>query len=165
MTPLRQLSDLSQGIEMASSQRYRSRLFPERLRLYAERDTVDARPVNRQTHERLHPQERYIYTSPSALSTTASAPIHVTHGGYITGVRLSVAGTPGSTLTCDVLLNGNSIFPSSSKPTIASGDLYGALAISDVVAFNVDDKMQVQLTATGSATGPLVAQIEYLRAL
>ena len=114
-------------------------------------------PFNHLAHRRSHLGQIKVltYTSLSGLTTNAGSPIypHVP-------VRLNVAGAPASTLTGDVLVDGASIYTVSSKPTIASGILYGDPAKPDVQLFTTTSKIQVQLTATGSATGPLVAQIK-----
>jgi len=117
---------------------------------------------NYAAHRRSHMGEIKVmtYTSKATLDTNASTPIYPIVPGRIISVRLNVAGAPSSTLTCDILKDGASIYTVSSKPTIASSALYGDPAVPDVRDFTTSTKLQVQLTATGSATGPLVVQIK-----
>jgi len=153
---------------VSDSQRYRSRLFPKSIKgtlvLKNQAPGLGSPYSNRRVHASRHRPAAWVYSSKATLDTNAGTPFYPTRGARITGVRLQVAGAPSSTLTCDVLLNGVSIFPSSDKPTIASSALYGAIAMGDIVNVTPDDKLQVQLTATGSGTGPLVATIEYVEA-
>lgn len=122
----------------------------------------DEAVFNRAAHRRSHLGEIKIltYTSKATLDTNAGTPIYPHVPGRILAVRLNVAGAPSSTLTCDVLIDGSTIFTVNSKPTIASSALYGDPATPDLKAFTATSKIQCQLTATGSATGPLVVQLK-----
>src|SRR5207244_1433012 len=106
-----------------------------------------------------------IYTSTKTLTTNAGTPLYPVLPGRLIAVKLNVAGSPtSSTLTCDVLLNGTSMFSSlDTKPTIPAGQAYGYKQIVSAQHWTPDnnDYLQVQLTAVGGATGPLVAILEY----
>lgn len=149
---------------MTKSQRYRSRFHPRNLSEYFKSITDQqlAVPINVQAHLAQHSPRILIYTSTSTLTTSVGTPLYPTFPGYLTGIRLNVAGAPSSTLTCDLLLNGSSMFTSGdTKPTIASGALFGYKRVTGKTHWGIDDYLQVQLTATGSATGPMVVTMEY----
>lgn len=117
---------------------------------------------NHASHRRSHMGEIRIltYTSKASLDTNAGTPIYPHVPGRLLSVRGNVSGAPSSTLTIDVLFDGSSVYTVSSKPTIASSVLYGDPAAPDVKAFTTTTKIQVQLTDTGSATGPIVVQLK-----
>lgn len=123
----------------------------------------EVKPLNQPAHEAAHPPSVLMLQSGTSLDTSViNPPVYPKFTGLAVGVALNVTGAPASTLTCDILFDGATIFPSSSKPTIASGVLFGYVAIPDRISFHYDTKIQAQLTATGSATGPLVVQILFI---
>jgi hypothetical protein len=143
---------------MPLAHRSRSRLLPRDIRpfLTAPRTiTPEVMLVNQVSHDALHPPTPLIYSSKGTLNTDVGSPIYLPLAGQLVAVRLNVKTAPSSTLTCDILLNGSSVFSGSSKPTIAASSRFGYLALSDKVHFAVDSYLEAQLTATGSAGGPL----------
>ncbi len=140
------------------SQRYRSKLFPRDLpRRWEERRMLTRRGITYNRSPAI-----LIYTTKLTLDTVAGTPRQPFRGGRIVGIWCKVVTAPTSTLTCDVLLNGQSIFQLMPKPTIPSGSTKSNRAIPDRTFFVRDDVMKIQLTATGSAGGPMVVEIEYL---
>lgn len=146
---------------MPMSQRVRARLVPVDLRKYFTRDPQ----FDHVAHSRDHIVKRLSWTSNTTLDTTAGSKIPVTHPMRIIRVSLKVSGTaPGSTLTGDVLLNGTSIYAvGGNKPTVAASATASAVpGYPDYAFCNDGDYLQCQLTATGSAGGPIIFLIEYV---
>ena len=104
-----------------------------------------------------------VYNTATTLDTTAGNRFYVPRRIIIQDVMVSVEGAPSSTLTGDLLRNGTTLFPSATKPTVASGSLYGALREPDIGSVDRGDYLTCQLTATGSATGPAKFYIQYRR--
>lgn len=146
------------------SARYRSRILQIDL-TQPLRKGFTPPEFNRDAHELAHPPQRLVYTSKSSLDLVAGVPFYPPSGGRIANVKLCVAGAPTSTLTCDVLADGVSIFPLSPKPTILTGALFGKKAIPDISNIREDTKLQCQLTATGAGTGPLVVIMQIIEAI
>ena len=117
--------------------------------------------TNRTTQQIYTQARTLIYTSLADL--TVVTPFYPMFNGRVVGIRINVSGAPTSTFTADLLFDGNSIFPSSAKPTIASGVLFGYRSfVPDRASFQYDTKMLPEIEAAGGATGPMVMAIEYL---
>ena len=120
--------------------------------------------TNRTTQQIYTQARTLVWTSQATLTTDAMTPFYPMFNGRIVGIRLNVAGAPsGAALTSDFLLDGVTAFPSSNKPTIPAGQLFGYRSfVTDRASFQYSTKMQFQITTISSATGPMVAAIEYL---
>lgn len=147
---------------MTRTDRRRSRLNPVDLGEYLGQATDPGLP-HRAAHFRQHKTKTLVYTSKATLDTNAGTAYVVPRTMRIVGIALNVAGAPSSTLTCDILIDGASIFESaSSKPQIASSDTASDYkSFPDRLVVPAGSALKVQLTATGSATGPMVVKIEY----
>lgn len=148
---------------MPQTERKRSRLNPHNMVGVLKNASDWAYAINQPALRRQLVPRHLIYTSAATLTTDAGTPFYPMRGGRVTAVRLGVAGAPsGSALVCDVLLDGDSMFPTSSKPEIAAGSLFGYKAVTDKTSFSPDSKLQVDITTISSATGPMVVEIEYV---
>lgn len=140
----------------------RNVLFPDKVQDYFRHERGKA-DFNFATHEQLHPPKVVTYTSLTTLDTTAGSRIYPYRGGQLIRARANVQTAPSSTLTWTILKNGVSVF--ATAPTIASGSLYASVTeFVDNGYFSPDEYFQVQLTATGSAGGPLVMIAEFIPA-
>jgi hypothetical protein len=127
---------------------------------------------NIQAHREAHLPRIMVYSSKATLSTTASSPIYPPRGGRIAAVHGNVTGTGASDTTIDVLIGGSSIFPAAAGyPTIVAGQMSTGLSGGDLfdepripgdpdALFRAFEKVQIQLIATGGATGPIHVQME-----
>ena len=120
--------------------------------------------TNRTTQQIYTQARTLIWTSRATLTTDAMTPFMPMFNGRIVGIRLNVAGAPsGGALISDFLLDDVTVYPSSNKPTIPDGVLFGKRSfVTDRASFQYDTKMQFQITTLNGATGPMVAAIEYL---
>ncbi len=133
----------------------------------------DAPPVNRVMHRYTHKPKKLLFTSASTLDTTIQPAFYPTWNARVSFVALSVVTAPTTTLTCDVLLNGASMFSgktdgaAESLPTIPAGQNWGYKYPPTVSRWSADnqDFIQVQVTAVGGAGGPLTAIFYFFEGL
>lgn len=117
--------------------------------------------VSRLAHRRRHTYSSLLYSSKATLSTNAGSPFFPLQAGRLVGVRLQVNGAPTGDLTCDVLFDGVTIYHTSTKPTVPSGQLFGFMSHhQDRISFQPDTKIQVQITTVNGAAGPM--HVEFL---
>lgn len=87
------------------------------------------------------------------VETQATAPILMTQAGTITGCRIYVRTAPvGASLIVDILKNGTSIYPTSAKPTITSGNNLSSVAVPDTTSIAAGDIFEISITQVGSTT-------------
>lgn len=125
----------------------------------------DPMPVNRTSHNQIHGDNHVVWQN-DTLTTTVGTRWYPPFSGSITAVTLNIAATGASDTTCDLLINGTSVFTTGfTIPTIIAGKLYSFFATpnSSGFSFENNDYLQFQIVATGSATGPLVATLIYHR--
>lgn len=140
----------------------RNVLFPDKVADYFTHGRAKS-DFNYGVHEQIHPPKTWTYTGKATIDTDAGSRIYPYRGGQLIRCRANVQVAPGSTLTWKILKNGVSVH--AVAPTIASGALYAAVTeFIDNGYFVPDDYFQVQVTATGGATGPIVVLAEYLPA-
>ncbi len=117
----------------------------------------DFPPINKTAHGNLHRTKKLIYTSAATLVTTAGTPIYPPFSGRLIWVQLGVTTAPSiGNLTCDVLLNGVSVF--ATLPTIPQSQAWGyRTAVDSIPHFSADNQnyLQVQITTINAAAGPL----------
>src|SRR5438874_2514656 len=112
---------------MTKSQRARARFAPRDMVAYLNQreQPGQASAMNRRQFSRMETYKVLVYTSKATLDTVAGSPIYPGSACKLMTISLNVAGNPSSTLTCDLLVNGNSVFQSGdTMPTIPSGQKY-----------------------------------------
>lgn len=104
----------------------------------------------------------YTWQSVPTLATGLGQKFAADRDGTIDFVRAERSAEDGSgTATLDLLLNGASVFPTSSKPTVAAAAFLGPERTPDTVAFVKGDVFQVEVEATGGGTGPLRLTVHF----
>lgn len=100
----------------------------------------------------------YTWQSPKVtpLPTGVFSRFYLEKDGTISFVRAERESGDGTgTATLDLLLNGVSIYPTATKPTVTAGAFLGAETTPDTTAFAKGDYFEVEIEATGGGTGPL----------
>lgn len=156
---------------MSKSRRTRSRFWDPEIdfeyqargnRSPKDGHTHRRRGITRSDHDAIHGPKLLLYTSESSLGTAVMEPPFIApFDGHIISVKFSVTGAPTSTMTLDVKLESTSIFESGQLPSIPSGSLVSKRARPNKIFIPEGSKLEPQLTATGSATGPLLIYFEW----
>lgn len=82
--------------------------------------------------------------------------------GTILWCRGEVVDADGTeTTSFDVILNGASIYPVATKPTVAAGSYIGTERVPNTTAFVKGDYFQINVTATGGTSGMLRLNIHF----
>lgn len=139
---------------MTLNQRQRRRFGTRDL---AKRWRDAGQTVNKRAHAKLHQARVMVYSSTKTLSTAAGTNMTAPFAGGITAVRISVATAPSSTMSANLLING----VAAATATLASGSTTGYRAFPSILHFAQDDTIAWQITATGSAGGPMIAQMYF----
>jgi hypothetical protein len=116
--------------------------------------------VNENAHFAQHAPSTIVYTSKATLDTNAGTKLRLPRGGQITRVAAKVQTTGATDLTFNIYIDTISVTDSDVR--ILAGETVARFIIVKRPNFNQDSVFQVQLSATGGATGPLVVSVEYL---
>jgi len=150
---------------MAQSSRYRSRLYAQQrsklLAPGAARGLGILPGINKTAHRYHHSYLTLVYTTTKTLNTTAGSPLNPPFAGRMASVRANCSTAPTTGLVYDILADGVSMFHTSTKPTIPTGLLIGNAFTPDRRSFQVDTKLQIQVTTVGGAGGPLEVTLEF----
>ena len=104
----------------------------------------------------------YYWHSKIVMPIELSTRFYADRDGTINWCRLErPAGNGGSTAQVDILLNGTSIYPSSTKPDLSASSYIGTERIPDTIVFAKGDYFQVDTISNGGGTGPLKVTINY----
>jgi hypothetical protein len=96
------------------------------------------------------------WNSEVPVATGVHSRWYAPRSGTITGCQGHVVdGDGSSTANFDVLLNGSTIFPSATKPSVSAGQYTGTERTPDTTSFAKGDYFQVEVTATGGTAGRL----------
>lgn len=105
----------------------------------------------------------YIWQSESPVQAITHKRFYVDRAGSILEVRPNVVSGDGTgTMTLDVLKNGTSIYPSATKPNVTAGNYVNGSFTPDTLTFADGDYFEIQVTATGSTTGPVRLVIKFM---
>lgn len=148
------------------SRRYRSRLFQADISEILStrrrrRDFHTASALNFSAHRRHHTPRALIHTSKTTLVTTAQSAFKLPFSAKLIRISTNVQTAPSGDLTYDVLADGNTIFHTSAKPTIPSGQVNGGPSLPDRISFPAGTSFYVQITTINSAVGPMVTVFEF----
>jgi len=116
--------------------------------------------VNEKAHFEQHTPHVMVWNSKRILTTSLGTPWYHPTGGQITSIYANITGVGSTATTLDFYIDGVAVTDSSIS--ITAGDLISKPRIIKRADFQPTSKLQVQLSATGSATGPLVLTIEYV---
>lgn len=113
--------------------------------------------------EDIFPQTLLFTRGGTLAAETCTPPFFPTFSGIISTVRANVGTAPSGTAAgFDVYLNGVSIFPSSTKPSVPVAALFGLARVPDTRPFAADDKLEVVIDTPASAAD-LVLAIDFVR--
>ena len=133
--------------------------------LYMEPDPEEPMPLpgaTGQTGPTAIVQGSYLYASAVPVVNGLGKRFYAERAGTITWCEINVVNGDGiSSAQADILKNGSSIFPSSTKPIATAGQYIGSQAIPDVASFSVGDYFQVNILDNGATNGQIRVYIHF----
>lgn len=104
----------------------------------------------------------YLWKSESPAIAGVHKRFYTDRAGTILWCRGEVVDGDGTgTTSFDVNLNGSSIYPVSTKPSVSLGNYIGAERTPDTVAFIKGDYFQINVLSTGGTNGEIRLNIHF----
>lgn len=104
----------------------------------------------------------YPWNSEVPVTTGIHSRWYADRNGTIAWCRGEVVNGDGvSTAGFDVSLNGSTIYPTATKPSVSAGSFIGTERTPDTTSFSKGDYFQVNVTSTGGTTGRLRLLINF----